>query len=336
MRRLALLTLCLLAAGCDPLTPKASAAEPATLRLGYFPNLTHAQAVVGDADGTFAKALGSAKLSTKKFNAGPEAMQALLAGELDASYVGSGPAINAYLQSKGALRVVAGGTSGGAVFVTRTARSAEELKGKRIATPQLGNTQDISLRYWLMQHGMKPSVAGGGPVTIVPVSNPDILSLFLRGDIEGAWVPEPWGARLIAEAGAKLFIDERDLWPERKFATTVIVASKKALDAKPQLIEALVRAHAEITKRAAADREGFGRLANEQLGKLTQHPLKPEVLSQALSRIDFTTDPMEQQLAVAADHAHQLGFLPTADIKGLVDTRFLSAAKGVGGAGKAQ
>src|SRR5512133_2669010 len=168
-------------------------------RLGYFPNVTHAQALVGDADGTFARALGG-RLETKRFNAGPSAMEALLAGDLDASYVGPGPAVIAFLRSKGqGLRVVAGAASGGAVLVVRDARSARDLAGKRVGSPQLGNTQDVALRTWLRKNGLLDG-AGLRAVEVTPVGNPDILTLFARGDLAGAWVPEPWGARRVAEA----------------------------------------------------------------------------------------------------------------------------------------
>jgi NitT/TauT family transport system substrate-binding protein len=185
--------------------------EGRPLRLGYFPNVTHAQALVGVADGTFARALGG-KLETRTFNAGPAAMEALLAGDLDASYVGPGPAVIAYLRSKGeGLRVVAGAVSGGAVLVVRDARGPADLAGKRVASPQLGNTQDVALRTWLRANGLGTD---GGPrgVEVTPLANTEIRSMFERGELAGAWVPEPWGARLVHDAGGRILVDERSLW----------------------------------------------------------------------------------------------------------------------------
>ena len=307
----------------------------APLRLGFFPNLTHAQALVGDAEGTFQEALQGRPLEIKRFNAGPSAMEALLAGELDATYVGSGPVINAYVRSHGALKVIAGSASGGAELVARTARSARDLKGMKVATPQLGNSQDIALRFWLAQQGLAASVAGRGDVTIVPVENADILTLFRRGELEAAWLPEPWAARLLAEDGAHILVDERELWPGGRFPTTVLVASTAALASRPAEIEAILRAHLALTERARRDPRKFADEANQAFGKLTRQALPPAILHDAFSRIQLTTDPMAPELAIAAKHAAQLGFVASEDVSGLVDRTLLDrAAKGIGGSGK--
>lgn len=308
-------------AGCQR-----SRGPDAALRLGYFPNLTHAQALVGDREGDFARALGATKLEIRRFNAGPSAMEALLAGELDVSYVGSGPAINAFVRSRGALRVIAGSASGGAALVAHTARSAQDLRGKRVASPQLGNTQDIALRHWLKANGYSVSRAGGGDVVITPVANADVLQLFRRGELEAAWVPEPWAARLLDEGGGHVLVDERDLWPHGRFATTVVVASERALrERRPQLL-AILRAHAELTRRARAEPERFASAANEAFRGVTGKALPEKVLHDAFTRIDFTVDPMATPLATAALHAAQLGFLPSADVTGLVDASLLDVA----------
>ncbi|HEY3445809.1 MAG TPA: ABC transporter substrate-binding protein [Myxococcales bacterium] len=307
----------------------------APLRLGFFPNLTHAQALVGDAEGAFAQALGGPeRLEVKRFNAGPSAMEALLAGELDVTYVGSGPAINAYVRSKGALRIIAGSASGGAELVAREARDAAGLKGKKVASPQLGNTQDISLRFWLAQHGLKTSTAGGGDVAIVPVANADILTLFKRGEIEAAWLPEPWAARLLAEGGAHILVDERDLWPGGRFPTTVLAASSAALESRRGQVERVLRAHLALTERARRDPRAFAQQANQAFARITRQSLPEPVLQDAFSRIELTADPLAPQLAVAAAHAAQLGFLPNSDVSGLVDRTLLDAvAPGIGGSG---
>ena len=212
------------------------------LRLGYFPNVTHGQALVGVDDGTIAKALGG-RLDARMFNAGPAAMEALLSGELDASYVGAGPAVIAHLRSRGeGLRVVAGAVSGGAVLVVRDAVRPEDLVGKRVGSPQLGNTQDVALRTWLRAHGLSDRRGDRG-VEVTPLSNPDLLSMFARGDLAGAWVPEPWGARLVAEAHGRILLDERTLWEGGRFPTTVLVVSRRALERRRAEVAALLRAH---------------------------------------------------------------------------------------------
>jgi NitT/TauT family transport system substrate-binding protein len=189
-----------------------------TVRLGYFPNITHSQALIGVARGDFQKALGSGvTLDAKQFNAGPSVIEALFANQLDIAYIGPNPAINGYTKSNGeALRIVAGATSGGAALVVRSESNIakpEDLAGKKLASPQLGNTQDVALRAYLADHGLKTKDKGG-TVEVVPTDNPQILDLFKQGQIDGAWVPEPWASRLIVDGGGKLFLDERDMWPQ--------------------------------------------------------------------------------------------------------------------------
>ncbi|XXF78220.1 ABC transporter substrate-binding protein [Myxococcaceae bacterium GXIMD 01537] len=311
----------------------------APLRLGFFPNITHAQALVGTSEGTFASQPGVGALEVKQFNAGPAAMEALVGGSLDVSYVGTGPAINTYLKAGRELRIIAGSVDGGAVLVTRTARTPQELKGKKLATPQLGNTQDIALRHWLKDNGLSLATDKGGDVQVVPLSNPDILGQFLQGSIEGAWVPEPWGARMVAEGGGRILVDERTLWPNGRFPTTVLVTTKKVLETKPERIAALLRAHVQLTERWRSEPDAFATAANTAFGRLTGKPLKPAVLKDAFSRLRPTVDPEPAALARAAQHAHELGFIPSADISGLVDTRLLdevrgAARPGVGGSGQ--
>jgi len=288
------------------------------LRLAYFPNLTHAQALVGDADGTFARALG-APPATRQFNAGPAAMEALLAGDVDVAYVGPGPATVAYLRSKGtALRVIAGAVSGGASLVVRSARAPHDLVGKRVASPQLGNTQDIALRTWLRAQGLAEG-DGADKVKIIPLSNPDVMGLFARGELEGAWVPEPWAARLRAEAGGRTLVDERDMWPGGRFPTTIVVATQGALASRRGEVVALLRAHAELTERWRRDPQAFARAANEAYGRLTRHPLPEPVLQDAFAHLAPELDPLAPQLLAGAKNAQELKFAPAGDASGMVD-----------------
>ncbi len=314
---LPLLLAAAVAAGCN------RGHDDRPLRLGYFPNVTHGQALVGVDDGSLATALGG-RLQARMFNAGPAAMEALLGGELDASYVGPGPAVIAYLRTRGEeLRVVAGAASGGAVLVVKDARRPEHLAGKRVASPQLGNTQDVALRVWLRANGLSDK-GGARGVEVTPLSNPDILALFARGDLAGAWVPEPWGARLIAEAGGRILVDERTLWPDGRFPTTLLVVSRRALERRPSDVAALLRAHVALTRRWEEDPRAFGRLVNEAYGRRTGKPLPDGILQDAMSRIEPTTDPLAPQLAQMARHAQSLGFAPAGDASGMVDGRLLA------------
>ena len=314
--RLAALACALGLAACSRSRPDAP------FRLGYFPNVTHAQALVGVDDGTFARALAG-RFEARMFNAGPAAMEALLAGDLDAAYVGPGPAAIAFLRTRGeALRVVAGAVSGGAVLVVRDANGPADLAGKRVASPQLGNTQDVALRTWLRRNGLGGG-AGLRAVEVKPLANPDILALFARGDLAGAWVPEPWGARLVAEAVGRILVDERTLWGDGKFPTALLVVSARALERRRPDVLAFVGAHLALTERWQRDRAGFARLANAAYGRRTGKPLADAVADAAFSRLDPTTDPLEAQLAQLARDAQALGFAPTGEVSGMVERNVL-------------
>jgi NitT/TauT family transport system substrate-binding protein len=315
-----------LGVGCKKEAPAGSLDAP--LRLGFFPNITHAQALVGNAEGVFASQPGVGKLEVKQFNAGPAAMEALVAGSLDVSYVGSGPAINTFLKAGRELRVIAGAVNNGAVLVVKTAKSAGELKGKKLATPQLGNTQDIALRYWLKKQGITTTLAGTGDLQIFPLSNPDILAQYLRGGIEGAWVPEPWGSRMVAEGGGHILVEERELWPDKRFPATVLVTTRKVLETQRPRVAALLRAHVQLTERWRKDPAGFSTAVNTAFGQLTRKPLPEPLLRSAFSRLEPALDPVPTALASAAQHAKELGFIPDADITGLVDLSVLEEVRG--------
>ena len=283
------------------------------MRVGYFPNITHAQAVVGVADGTFRRALGDrVRLDTKVFNAGPSAIEALFADQIDLTYIGPNPAINGYVRSGGrALRIIAGATSGGAVFVVRAdanIRNAADLRGRRLASPQLGNTQDVALRGWLQAQGL-PLRERGGTTEVIPVANPDILTLFQKGEIDGAWVPEPWGARLVREAGGRIFLDERDLWPEGRFVTAHVIVRTAFLSAHPDIVARWLAAHLDLTDRLTRDPAAAQRVLNAEIERLTGKRLPLPVLEDAWSRMTFTWDPVRASLLRSADAAFKLGFL---------------------------
>src|SRR4051812_37682525 len=229
-----------------------AAGAPAELRLGYFANVTHAAALIGVQQGFLADELGSTKLTTQVFNAGPDEVEALFAGGLDAAYIGPSPTVNAYGQSKGdALRIIAGAASGGAQLVVRDGiDSPADLKGTTLASPQLGNTQDVALRTWLTDQGLKNSVQGGGDVTITPTANSDIPNLFDSGDLDGAWVPEPTASILALQHGGHVLVDEKDLWPGGRFVTTQLIVRAEFLQQHPDTVAALLRGHVKAVQFA--------------------------------------------------------------------------------------
>ena len=285
-----------------------------TLRIGYFPNINHAQAVIGLGNGDFQKALGNnVKVETFQFNAGPSAIESLLANRIDASYIGPNPAINGYVQSDGKdVRVIAGATSGGASFVVRNdvgINTVKDLGGKKFASPQLGNTQDVALRKYLIDNGFK-TTENGGNVTVTPVANADILTLFLKKELDGAWVPEPWATRLVKEANGKIFVDERDLWPpEGKFVTAHIIVRPDYLRDNPDVIKNLITAHVNETQWINSNKEQAIKEFNVQLKKLTGKELPVDVLAESLTRLEFTDDPIKESLFKSANDAYDLGFL---------------------------
>lgn len=276
-----------------------------SIRVGFFPNITHAQALIGQSNKAYEKNVGV--IEWKGFNAGPSAMEALLAGQLDMAFVGPNPAVNAFMRSRGrSLKVVAGVASGGAGLVIGShsiINSASDLNGKKIASPGLGNTQDVALRHWLKVKGVKAQV--------IPAKNSDILLLLKRRQIDGAWVPEPWLTRLIHEANARLFMDERILWPEGKFPTTVMVARSEFLEKHGPLVQKFLDAHIEITEWIIKHPDESKTLINQQLALLQGgRNLQPKILDEAFARIIVTWDPMNDALLKSASWAGDLGYLP--------------------------
>jgi sulfonate transport system substrate-binding protein len=301
-----------------------------TIRVGAFPNITHAQAMVGKANGWFDKALGpTVKIQWTSFNAGPSAIEALFAGAIDMTYVGPNPAINGYVRSKGeALRVVAGAASGGASLIVRNdsgIQGPQDFHGKRVASPQFGNTQDVALRNWLKKNGLKTNDKGGD-VQIVPMANPDQLTLFLKKDLDAAWAPEPWATRLIHEGNGRLFVDERTLWPKGQFVIGLLVVNTKFLKAHPDLLKNWILAHVELTDWVNAHPAEAKKLLNEQIQRETNKALPADVLNEAFSRLQPTYDPLHMALNTAAQQAFEDGFLgrQMPDLSGLYDLTLLN------------
>jgi sulfonate transport system substrate-binding protein len=328
--RLAVLPV-VIAVAVGLLAPVGAGAAPkqddVTLRLGYFPNVTHASAIVGVEGGLFQEKLGSnVKLDTNTFNAGPQAVEALNSGALDATYIGPNPAINAFAQSGGeAIRIISGATSGGAFLVVKPSiKSAKDLKGKQVASPQLGNTQDVALRTWLKKKGLKTDAAGGGDLSILPQENAQTLDLFKQGEIDGAWVPEPWATRLVNEGGGKVLVDESTLWPKGQYVTTQLIVRTEFLkdhpDAVKRLLEGQVAANNLIKNEPARAQDLVGQGINNATGK----PLAADVIAASFKNLTFTNDPIATSLRKSAKDAEAAGLLKAVDLKGIYDLKLLN------------
>ncbi len=301
--------------------------QPLTIRLGYFPNLTHAPALVGVKKGFFASALGSSvTLETHTFNAGGDAVTAILSNSIDASFVGPSPTTNAFVQSHGeAVRVIAGSTSGGALLVVKPSiNSIAALKGRKIADPQLGATQDVALRWFLKSNGLTTDTAGGGDVSILPQDNAQTLTAFKQGQIDGAWVPEPWASRLVIEGRGKVLVDERDLWPQGKFVTTNLIVRTDFLQAHPKRVKALLEGLYEAVAYINSNPADAQTLTNAAVGDITGKQLASGVVSAAWPHLAFTLDPLAATLKTSADHAHSVGLLASVNLAGLYDLSLLN------------
>lgn len=293
-----------------------------TLRLGYFANVTHATAIVGVASGIFASNLGpNVNLQTTTFNAGGDEVQAFFSNALDAGYMGPNPTVNAYVKSQGdAVRVISGATAGGAFLIVQPGiHTAADLKGKTVATPQLGNTQDVALRTWLNAQGLKTDAQGGGDVAIVPQGNADTLNAFKAGSIAGAWAPEPWASRLLLEGGAVALVDERTLWPHGAYVTTQLVVRTAFMQQHPDVVAALLRGQIEANAFVNAQPQQAQRTVNGAIATLTGQRLSEPVLAAAWKNLTFTNDPLASSLKQAARDAAALGFVNLAgnDLDGL-------------------
>ena len=304
--------------------------EKKVLRLGYFSNINHAQAVIGVGNGDYQRALGeNIEVKPYVFNAGPSAIEALFAKQIDASYIGPNPAINGFVVSGGKdLRIISGATSGGAVFVVRNdsgIQTTKDFANKKFASPQLGNTQDVALRKYLLENGYKTQ-ENGGSVQVLPVANADILTLLLKKSIDGAWVPEPWGERFIQDTNSRLFLDERDLWLDGKFVTAHIIVRTDYLQNNPDVIKKLLSAHVNETQWINDHKDEAIIKFNEELKKLTAQTIPENVLKQSMTRMELTWDPIKTSLFQSANNAFDIGFLGKTrpDLSGIYDLKLLN------------
>ena len=296
----------------------AGAADSTTIRFGHFPNVTHAQGVIAHAlsrqgKGWFEERLGpNVKIEWYTYNAGPSAMEAIFARSLDVTYVGTGPALNAHFKSNGAeIRIISGAATGGAALVVgggSTIAKPADFRGKRIASPQLGNTQDLSCRAWLKAQGFNVTMTGGD-VTVIPTANPDQLGLLQRGGVEAVWTVEPWVTRLEREAKAKVFLEETDV------ITTWLASSVKFLSEKRELAKKIAQANTELTQWMQSHTDEAQKLLVDELKAETKTDFAPELVAQSWKRINFTADIPRNFVDKAVKDAKDAGFL-----KGNTDT----------------
>lgn len=303
-----------------------TAGEPVQeVRLGYFANVTHAQAVLGVSSGDFEKAVAPAKFTTKVFNAGPSLIEALFAGEVDIGYIGPGPALNGFTKSKGKVKVIAGSAGSGVLIVARKdsgIMKLQDLAGKKVATPQLYNTQDIAARHFLSEMG---KVAASG---IKPIPNGEQAGSMSRGEIDAAWAPEPWGSYLISETGATLIAEERSLWPQKDFAITVVITTPEFLSKHPDVVEKVLGVHATWTDRLRTEPDRWLPNLESALVKLSNKKLPAGVLKAAVGRTTFSDDPLEYTFEQFALWSYQQGAAKEApDLSGLVDTSIMKKVR---------
>ena len=282
------------------------------VRVGYFPNITHSQALVGRAQGSFQKAVGKKnKIDWKLFNAGPAEIEALFAEAIDIAYIGPGPAINGYEKSKGDIQIIAGVTDAGAIFVSKKGvviKDLKDLSGKKIAVPQFGNTQDLTLRNILSQNGLKDKTKGG-TVEIMQAANADILSLMQKGDIDAALVPEPWGSILVKEAKANIILDYKEIFRKGKYTTAVVVVRAEFLKNHPQIVENFIRNHVDVTDYINENPDMAKKIVNKQITELTKKGIPNDVLDAAFKRLTITNNPEKDSVLDFVKYSVYEGFL---------------------------
>ena len=310
-------------------TGQAEAERSDLLRVGYFPNINHAQAVIGMGSGDFQKELSGVEVRGQVFSAGPAIIEAMLGRQIDVAYVGPNPAINGHIVSHGSLlRVISGATSGGAVFVVRNDAGIQtegDFAGKKLASPALGNTQDVALRKYLADNGYD-TAKNVGNVEILPAKPADIVTLMLKKEIDGAWVPEPWGAKLVKEADSRIFLDERSLWENGEFASALVIVRTSYLEQNPDVVKKFLKAHIEQTQRINDDPEQAIKDFNEELRQITGSTIPEDELAEGLSRMELTYDPVETSLYRAAEDAMELGFIQSANLEGIFELELLNEA----------
>jgi NitT/TauT family transport system substrate-binding protein len=283
------------------------------IRVAFFPSISHAVPIVGLENGIFENGIGEQiQIETKLFDSGPQVIESIFARSIDVAYVGPGPTINGFLKSHGKdIRILAGAASGGASFIVQPdsgLESIENFDGKRIASPQISNSQDVSLRYYLASNDLKP-IEKGGTVFVLNISNPDIYTLFAKGDIDGAWIPEPWATMLVQELdGVRLFNEEK-LWPNEQFASVLLIARTDYLENNPEIIQNWLKSHEETVSWINSNPDQTKSIFESFLKKYMGKSLPTKIIDESFSNLIITSDPIKNSVLTFAERADALGYL---------------------------
>ncbi|MFD3874766.1 ABC transporter substrate-binding protein [Streptomyces sp. NPDC058623] len=303
---------------------KLSASE---VRIGYFPNLTHATALVGLQEGLIQKELNGTTIKPQSFNAGPSEIEALNGGSLDIGFIGPSPSINGYVKSKGSnLRIISGSASGGVKLVVNPEKikTLDDLKGKKIATPQKGNTQDVAFLNWISEKGWKVDPESGkGDVSVVRTDNKVTPDAFKQGSIDGAWVPEPTASKLVSDGGSVL-LDETALWPDKKFVITNVIVSQKFLKEHPDVVEAVLKGTVKTNEWINANPDKAKASANAKLAAEGGKPLDAKIIDPAWPSIAITDDPLASTLKTQSEWAVKAKLIEQPDLAGIYDLTLLN------------
>lgn len=282
------------------------------IRVAFFPNIGHAVPIVGYESGIFSDGLGNKTLiETKIFDSGPQVIESIFARSIDLAYVGPGPAINGFLKSDHNMKILSGAASGGASFVVHPNSeidSVEDFSGKKIAAPQIGNSQDVSLRNYLQENGLAP-LEKGGSVVVFNIPNPDIYTLFVKGEIDAAWVPEPWATILVQELDGKRLFYEEDIWPNKQFASVLLIGRTEYIEKNPELVQNWIESHDKTVNWINTNPNKSELIFNAFMEKTLGAPLPEAIVSESLSNLEITSDPIPESIAIFAQQADSLGYL---------------------------
>ena len=283
------------------------------IRVAFFPSISHAVPIVGIENDIFQENLTEQKIiEVKIFDSGPQVIESLFAKSIDLAYVGPGPIINGFLKSNGQdLKILAGAANGGASFIIQKDSgldSIENFQGKRIASPQISNTQDVSLRHYLSIHGLEP-VEKGGTVFVINISNPDIYTLFAKGDIDGAWVPEPWATILVEELGGVRLFNESQFWPEKKFSSVLLIGRTNFIEQNPETVEKWILSNQKTAEWINSNPDKTKMIYNEFMQDYMGKTFSKKIVDESFSNLEITSDPIKNSVLTFAERADSLGYL---------------------------
>ena len=283
------------------------------IRVAFFPSISHVVPIVGIENNIFQENLTEQKIiEVKIFDSGPQVIESLFAKSIDLAYVGPGPIINGFLKSNGQdLKILAGAANGGASFIIQKDSgldSIENFQGKRIASPQISNTQDVSLRHYLSTHGLEP-VEKGGTVFVINISNPDIYTLFAKGDIDGAWVPEPWATILVEELGGVRLFNESQFWPEKQFSSVLLIGRTNFVEQNPEIIKKWILSNQKTAEWINSNPDKTKIIYNEFMQDYMGKTFSKKIVDESFSNLEITSDPIKNSVLTFAERADSLGYL---------------------------